>query len=128
MTGMQISQFCFRIATATALVGVSLGIYMGVADDHILGPVHAHLNLIGWVSMFLFGLYYQAHENAVGTAAKIQVGAAAVGYITMLGSLAHILLTGKMVALPFAIAGSLLIWASFLLFAIIVWSGRRSLQ
>lgn len=36
---------------------MSLWIYMGIAQDHSLTPVHAHLNLLGWVTMFLTGLY-----------------------------------------------------------------------
>ena len=56
---MRLPQFCFLLASVTALAGMSLGIYMGIAQDHSLMPVHAHLNLIGWVTMFLMGLYYR---------------------------------------------------------------------
>lgn len=48
------------IAALNAVVGVSLGVGMGIAHDFTLAPVHAHLNLVGWVSLALFGLAYRS--------------------------------------------------------------------
>jgi hypothetical protein len=111
---------CFKLASFTAVVGVSMGVYMGVAGDHSLAPVHVHLNLIGWVSLFLFGLYYKSHPDALGGLAVAQVSLTGVGYVTMLSGLAGLLLTGNQSFLPLAIIGSLLVWAGFALFLIIV--------
>jgi cbb3-type cytochrome oxidase subunit 1 len=56
MTGISLK---FVILAALSLViGVSLGIYMGIAHDFLLVPVHAHLNLVGWASLALFGIVY----------------------------------------------------------------------
>lgn len=44
-------------------VGVCLGVYMGVQHDFLLMPVHAHLNLVGWASLTLFGLIYRAYPE-----------------------------------------------------------------
>ena len=30
---------------------------MAIARDHAAMPAHAHLNLLGWVLLFLFSLY-----------------------------------------------------------------------
>jgi hypothetical protein len=38
---MRLPQFCILLASATPLVGMSLGVYMGLAHDHSLTPVHA---------------------------------------------------------------------------------------
>jgi hypothetical protein len=38
------------------LLGVGLGIVMGITGDHHWFPLHAHINLLGWVSMALFAL------------------------------------------------------------------------
>jgi hypothetical protein len=43
--------------------GVSLGIYMGVVHDFALAPVHAHINLVGWVSSALFGIVYALYPQ-----------------------------------------------------------------
>ncbi|RDI60760.1 hypothetical protein [Microvirga subterranea] len=43
------------------IVGIGMGIVMGAAHDFQFTPVHAHLNLLGWVSLALFGLIYKAY-------------------------------------------------------------------
>ena len=48
---MRVSQFCFFAAAVFALTGMSLGIAMGMREDFTLAPVHAHINLLGWVSL-----------------------------------------------------------------------------
>ncbi|NJS14621.1 MAG: hypothetical protein HC788_08440 [Sphingopyxis sp.] len=113
---------CFKLASLTAVIGVSMGIYMGVAEDHSLAPVHVHLNLIGWVSLFLFGLFYKSHPNAIGIAAVVQVAVVSVGYIVMLSGLAGLLLTASPAFFPLTLIGSLLVWSGFVMFfAIVVW-------
>ena len=44
-------------------VGVYLGMWMGVNKDFTLAPVHAHLNLLGWASLALFGLTYGVYPE-----------------------------------------------------------------
>lgn len=123
---MRLPQFCFLLASVTALVGMSLGIYMGMAHDHSLMPVHAHLNLIGWVTMFLMGLYYVTHEQALGRLAALQVGASVAGYVSMMAGLAIMLSTGHERLMPLVIAGSVLVWLGMLMFIVIIWrTGRQ---
>ncbi len=45
---MRVPYFCFICAALAGLTGVSLGIWMGLARDFTLAPVHAHVNLLGW--------------------------------------------------------------------------------
>lgn len=49
------------LAVLCLLVGLSLGIGMGIAHDFQLAPVHAHLNLVGFVLPSIFGLTYRAY-------------------------------------------------------------------
>jgi hypothetical protein len=111
---------CFKLSSLTAVTGVSLGVYMGIASDHTLAPVHVHLNLIGWVSLFLFGLFYKCHPEIVGGVAVMQVSMVAIGYIIMLSGLAGLLMTANAAFMPLAVIGSLMVWVGFLLFFIIV--------
>lgn len=46
------------------VVAVGLGVYMGASGDHSLHSVHAHLNLLGWVSLAIIGLIYHAMPAA----------------------------------------------------------------
>jgi hypothetical protein len=47
-----------RTAVALFVMGVGLGVYMGAAQDFRFIHVHAHINLLGWVSLGLVGLLY----------------------------------------------------------------------
>jgi hypothetical protein len=52
----------FLLLGAVCLItGVSLGIVMGIAHDFQLAPLHAHINLVGWASLAIFGLVYRAY-------------------------------------------------------------------
>ena len=51
------------LAGLCLMVGVYLGMWMGVNKDFTLAPVHAHLNLLGWASLALFGLTYSAYPE-----------------------------------------------------------------
>lgn len=58
----------FLAAASVCLIGgVTMGMYMGVAHDFALAPVHAHLNLLGWASLALFGLAYRAFPELAGS-------------------------------------------------------------
>ncbi len=41
--------------------GFAFGIWVGVSEHFELAPVHAHVNLVGFASMVLFGLIYRAY-------------------------------------------------------------------
>ena len=55
------------------LIGMLLGIWMGKEQDFTFAPAHAHLNLIGGVLLFLYGLYYRVVPSAAAMVlAKVQ--------------------------------------------------------
>ncbi|HRO12555.1 hypothetical protein [Amaricoccus sp.] len=90
---MRIEQYCIAVAATAALCGMGLGIFMATNHDFTLMPAHAHLNLLGWVSMALYGLYYRGAALLRIRLAWIQAGIATVGFVTMTGALAALLLT-----------------------------------
>ena len=54
---MSVSNNFLRLGVLSALVGMSLGVWMGANQDFVLRPVQAHINLLGFASMMLFGLF-----------------------------------------------------------------------
>jgi hypothetical protein len=46
------SSLSFKAAVVFALAGMVMGIAMAASHDHSVFPAHAHLNLLGWVSLF----------------------------------------------------------------------------
>lgn len=53
------------VSTLFALAGMGYGMYMAGSQDHLLAGAHAHNNLLGWVTMALYGFYYRAVPSAV---------------------------------------------------------------
>ena len=45
------------------LAGMVWGLQMAITDDHSAFPAHAHLNLIGFVALFLFGIFYRLNPT-----------------------------------------------------------------
>lgn len=60
---MNIARLYLLIGSLYLLVGVFLGMYMGGAQDFTLAPVHAHINLLGFTLMTVFGLAYRVMPN-----------------------------------------------------------------
>ena len=90
---MRIEKYCIGVAAVAALCGMGLGIFMGMNQDFTLMPAHAHLNLLGWVSMALYGLYYRGARFLRIRLAWIQAGLATVGFVLMTGALGIYLVT-----------------------------------
>lgn len=65
---MTISRNFLLIGSIYLLVGISLGFYMGASGDHALTPVHAHINLLGFTLMSVFGLAYRVFPELAGSA------------------------------------------------------------
>lgn len=74
--------FYFIITAAVfALIGMFYGMYMAGSNDHVLGGAHAHNNLLGFVTMALYGFYYRAVPGAISSLANIHYWVALVANI-----------------------------------------------
>ncbi|MDQ3126524.1 MAG: hypothetical protein M3Q74_13095 [Pseudomonadota bacterium] len=113
-----------RFGVLFALIGVSIGYYMGASHNFAASPVHAHINLLGWVSMFLYGLFYRAlPEAAQGWLPKVHLGLAVLGFLIFMPALAIQLLAVQslMSLAPIGlIVGPTLVLLGMIVFAAIV--------
>jgi len=114
------------VSAVVLLVGMVAGIAMGIKQDFLLSPAHAHLNLVGGVLLFLFGLYYRVVPT-VGRSllARIQ------GWLHIVGGLMFpigigmtLLANHAYMAVP--IIGSLIMLAAMVLFVVIVLRTERA--
>ena len=100
--------------------GMLLGVWMGSTEDFTLAPVHAHANLLGWVSMVLYGLVYRAvPEASAGKLPVIHFFLNITSFLVLIPSLALLLLGHASVAPLLGIA-SIALWLSMVLFAVII--------
>ena len=113
---MKASDLSFRSAVLLAILGIGWGIVMAASHDHSAMPGHAHLNLLGWVSLFLFGIFYRLHPALDdGRPAFLHVCAWIIGTLAMAGGLA-LLANGKDAGEPIAAVASLWMLACMLFF------------
>ncbi|MDF1607357.1 hypothetical protein PZ897_04110 [Hoeflea sp. YIM 152468] len=106
--------YFFAAGVISVTLGMLWGIQMAISGDHTLHGAHAHLNLVGWVTMGLFGIYYTLTPAAAATRlAKLHLALAVAGLVVMVPGIAIAVQNGgdQMVA-----AGSLLTAASMLVF------------
>lgn len=64
---MQISRSFLVIGSLYLLLGILIGMYMGGSGDHSLAPLHAHINLLGFALMTVFGIIYRIIPAMAGT-------------------------------------------------------------
>ncbi|AYG93860.1 hypothetical protein D8I30_00685 [Brevundimonas naejangsanensis] len=120
----QLSNRFLRLAVAFALIGMVLGYWMGSSRDFTASPVHAHINLLGWVSMALYGLFYRILPQAArGRLPQVHFWTALIGLLIFMPALTAELIGGPAWA-SFAhiglIAGPTLTLLSMAVFALIV--------
>jgi drug/metabolite transporter (DMT)-like permease len=123
---MRASSASFQAAVLFVLAGMVWGLQMAISNDHSAFPAHAHLNLLGWVSLFLFGIYYRLNPSVDRSrAALVQVGIWSLGTAVMAVGvgLVH---TGHESGDPIAAVGSLIVLAGMLLFGWLVFRAERA--
>lgn len=117
---MFVSNNFLRLGALSALVGMTLGVWMGANQDFVLRPVHAHINLLGFASMMLFGLFYRAVPAAGrGWLPMAHFVLSVIGFLILMPSLTLMLLQ-RPLFLPGMIASEFMLVGSMLLFVVIV--------
>ncbi len=56
---MNVARNFLLIGVIYLLVGMLIGMYMGGSGNRAMQPAHAHINLVGFTLMTLFGLSYR---------------------------------------------------------------------
>ena len=123
---MKASSLSFQAAVVFVIAGMIWGIIMAISEDHSAMSAHAHLNLLGWVSLFLFGIYYRLHPSLEGAkSAIVQVWVWIAGTI-ILAIGVGLVQTGHAIGDPIAAVGSVAVLLDMLLFAWLVFRGERA--
>jgi hypothetical protein len=113
---------CIAAAAVFGVAGMAMGLLMGIGGDFGLRHAHSHINLAGWVTLAIYGLYHRGVVRKRNRLAWLQVGLAVVGTAVFTIALTAYLLSGTQTK-PFIIVAMLsgiLVAASMLLFLVIV--------
>lgn len=114
----------FVLSSLVYLVaGMALGIQMGIAHDFTATPVHAHINLVGWATLGLFGLIHRAYPAlSESRLAWPQFWLAQAGSLALCAGIAVSIFYQQPII---AIVGSLVLITATILFLLMALTGLR---
>ncbi|HYD46120.1 MAG TPA: hypothetical protein VEA79_12715 [Phenylobacterium sp.] len=116
----------FTAAAVCGLSGMIWGAVLGATQDFTTSPAHAHLNLLGWTSLGLMGLFYALFGERV----SIRLGWAnwalsTLGVAIMIPSLGFYLVGHKGITETGLVVGPVLAVVGMLLFVVSVLGAWR---
>ena len=112
-----------RFAAVFGLFGTFLGSKMSGDMDYSLRPIHAHVLLVGWLSVFAWGIFYKVYTIKHKMLVTVQsilamTGAFGLTFGMWMYNLNPFNLNDTFVMILFIIGGTLLLLA-FVLFMVI---------
>ena len=114
-----IAKMYFMTAICFLVAGILVGLKMSIAHDYAATGAHAHINLLGWVTMAIFGTFHALNPRGAETRlAKLQYYVYTGGVIVMTPAL-YLLLTGNPSLEPVVAVSSLVVFAGVLMFGAI---------
>ncbi|WP_188456001.1 hypothetical protein [Virgibacillus oceani] len=75
------SKTLLRFSALFALVGAFLGSHMAGAGSYAFKTVHAHILVVGWLTLFAWAVYYKVFTPARTMVATFHVASAIIGAI-----------------------------------------------
>ena len=112
----RVSLAFFTVGALCGLAGMLWGMQMGATQDFTMHPAHAHLNLLGWVTLSIMGGFYVlAGARASTKLAWLNFALSASGVIIVIPMLAQ-LLAGNTALGPMMIIPEVLIVGGMLTF------------
>lgn len=116
----RLSILFLRAALIALGVGVSMGVFMSMAQDFTIRPVHVHVNLLGWVGLFLYAVFYTLFSQAAETRlAKAHYWCSILGLPTMMSGLWLVVTGNHALGLPLLLGGEFVFVVSVALFIVI---------
>lgn len=70
-----------RFASIFGLIGALLGAHMAGAGSYAFRPIHAHILVVGWLSQFVWAVYYKVFQTSQTVLAKVHVWSAILGTV-----------------------------------------------
>ena len=94
----RVSAAFFAMGTLFVLAGLTLGEYMGAHENFLFAPIHAHMNLLGWVTLALYGTFYALTRDTYSPRlAWTNFALSTIGMLGMVPALYLLLSTGDSV-------------------------------
>ena len=123
----RVSAAFFAVGTLCLFLGMVWGMQMGASEDFTMMPAHAHLNLLGFVTMAIYGIFYALTAATLSPRlAWANLVLSSAGVLLMIPALALFLPARDTSYLPIMIAGEVTTVLGLVVFAVSV--GRELLR
>ena len=118
----RVSAAFFAVGVLCVLTGMLWGMHIGATENTVSMPAHAHLNLLGWVTMALYGTFYALEKDTLSPRlAWTNFVVSATSVVVMIPALAMFLNNGNDPKyIPYMSAGEGLAVLGVLIFGISV--------
>lgn len=73
------SLILLKFSAIFAVVGAGLGAHMAGAGSLAFRPIHAHILVVGWLSLFAFSVFYKIFAVKDGIMAKVHTYGSIIG-------------------------------------------------
>ena len=115
------SKWLIRIAAIYSLIGALMGSDLAGRKDYTMVPAHAHILVVGWLTLFAYGIFYYVFQNiSMKKTAVLQAWASILGGGLMpLGMLLYYKEENTATLLGFIIPAGILLGAIILFVAIL---------
>lgn len=122
------SKRLIQFSAIMGLIGAVLGSHMAGAGSLAFRPVHAHILVVGWLSVFAWGVYYKAFRVKDSKLVSAQAWTGMIGSIGLSVGLWMSYLQpfgdSKAIILPIYIGGGTILLVSFFLFMLVTFIGK----
>lgn len=77
------SLLLLRFASVFGVIGAILGAHMAGAGSYAFRPVHAHVLVVGWLSLFAWAVFYKVFRPSQANLATAHVWSAILGSVCL---------------------------------------------
>lgn len=75
------SKILLRFAGVFGLIGAILGAHMAGSGSYAFRPVHAHILVVGWLTLFGWAVFYKVFQTKETVLTKLHVWSAMIGSV-----------------------------------------------
>lgn len=123
------SKWLIRISAIYALIGALLGSDIAGRKDYTMVPGHAHILVVGWLTLFAYGIFYSIFkEIGMKKTAKLHVWSSLIGGGLMpLSMLVYYKVDNTATMITFITTASILLLGMFL-FTVLLFFDKKIFQ
>lgn len=120
------SNLLLRVAAIFGLIGAVLGGHMAGSGSYAFRPIHAHILVVGWLTLFAWAIYYRIFQPKNRILAGLHVYSAIIGSVGLTGGMALYNFRPRFlpeaVETAFYIGGGAILLVSFLFFCLLTFT------